>query len=100
MPTSALALVTNGMIYPPEEIDVEVCDRPVLNAVIEVRPTIKATVPPTQVGPAGTPTVVVATELKPQILSTVGPDVQTGGDEPTVISSEELKPVIRGAEEE
>lgn len=100
MPTSGLAIITRGMVYPPETINVEVCDSPFVSAIVEVRPTIRATVPPPTVPPAGTPAVVAAEELAPQIQSSEGPQIVAGQDEPAVVGAEELRPQIRKAEEE
>lgn len=100
MPTSALAIVTRGMIYPPEEINVEVCDKPIVSAVVEVRPTIRATTPPAAEGIAEAPKVVSSREIAPQIQSSQGPQIEAGQDDPTVVAAEELKPQITKAEEE
>ena len=100
MPTSALAIVTRGMSYPPEEIDVQVCDKPIVSAVVEVRPVIRATTPPATEGIADAPAVVSSREVVPQIQSIQGPQVEAGQDDPTVVAAEELKPQITKAEEE
>lgn len=99
MGLSALSLLTHGWHH-PGLVEVEVCEKPLLAAVVEVRPEIRATVPPPSVGPAGVPVVTTATELKPEILSTEGPSPSTTEDRPTVVSSVELRPVILDAEEE
>lgn len=99
MPTSALAIVTRGMLYPPDEIDVQVCDKPVVTAIVEVRPVLRVT-PPVQEGIAESPTVVSSREVAPQIQSSQGPQVEAGQDDPTVVAVEELKPQITKAEEE
>jgi len=99
MGTSGLAILTDGMIH-PGLVEVEVCEAPYISAVAEVRPTIRGTIPPPTVGPAGSPNIVKATELAPQIVKTKGPEVTTGKEEPNIISAEELVPVIRNTEED
>ena len=99
MPTCALAIVTRGMIY-PAEITVISSDKPRLAAVVEVRPTIRATVPPPEEGPAGKPTIVGAEQVTPRIVSTSGPQQDTGSDEPTITGAANLTPVILDTEEE
>lgn len=100
MPTSGLAIVTRGMVYPPDEITVTVADSPLVSAVVEVRPVIRATIPPETEGAAGVPTVVDAKKLAPEIRSSQGPQIDGGQDEPTVIDASELRPQITKAEEE
>ena len=99
MPTCALAIVTRGMIY-PAEITVISSDQPRLAAVVEVRPTIRATIPPDAEGPAGKPTIVGAEQVTPRIITTTGPEQDTGSDEPTITGAVNLAPVIVDTEEE
>lgn len=99
MGLSALSLFTHGWHH-PGLVEVEVCEKPLLTAVVEVRPEIRATIPPPSVGPAGTPVVIGSSELKPVILDAEGPPPETTEDRPTVVSSTELRPVILDAEEE
>lgn len=99
MPTCGMAIVTRGMVYPPSRIDVVVCDSPTMQAVVEVRPAIRGTVPPPVVGPAGVPRATAST-VRPQIRKTRGPEQQPPANEPKVVSSTDLRPVIRKAEEE
>lgn len=100
MPTCGMAIVTRGMIYPPSEIYPVVCDKPVLHAVVEVHPQIRATIPPTAEGPAGVPTVTATSELRPTLYKVEGPDVAAGQDKPTVVSTDDLKPQIVDTEED
>lgn len=100
MPTCGMAIVTRGMVYPPSEIYPVVCDKPSVNAVVEVRPQIRVAIPPVEEGPAGIPTVLASGELKPELIKVKGPDVGTGQDIPTVMSAENLKPQIVDTEEE
>jgi len=99
MGLSALSLFTHGWHH-PGLVEVEVCDKPIVSAVVEVRPEIRATVPPVAEGSATDPVIVAATELKPEIRETEGPPQSTSQDEPTVYSAEELAPQIRKSEEE
>ena len=100
MPTCGMAIVTRGMIYPPSEIYPVVCDKPVLHAVVEVHPQIRATTSPAVEGPAGVPTVTATSELRPTLYKVEGPDVAAGQDKPTVVSTDDLKPQIVDTEEE
>ena len=99
MPTTGLSMLTDGWHH-PGLVEVEVCDSPAVTAVVEVRPTIRATVPPPTVGQAGEPTVVAADEVRPEIRDTEGPQQSTGQEEPTVVAADEVVPQIRKAEEE
>ena len=99
MPTCGMAIVTRGMTYPPLEIDVISSEKPVVHSVVEVVPQIRATVPPSFVGPAGAPAVLSATSVTPVIKSTSGPQ-QSSGSETPYVEATELVPVIRKAEEE
>lgn len=99
MGTSALSLLTHGWHH-PGEVGVELSDHPTLSAVVEVRPTIRVTVPPQTVGPAGTPVVTGASELAPHIKETEGPQQGTGQETPHIVSAEDLVPVIKDTEEE
>lgn len=99
MPTSALAIVTRGMIYPPEETSPVVCEKPMLTAVVEVRPKTLAVIPAPTTTPENIPVILSAGDLKPD-MSAEGPDVATVGDKPKVLSAEDLRPTIREAEEE
>lgn len=99
MGTSALSLLTHGWHH-PGEVGVELCEHPLVQSVVEVRPTIRATVPPATVGPAGTPVVVGASELSPQIQETEGPQQGTDQEKPIIVSAEDLVPVIRDTEED
>lgn len=98
MGLSALSLLTHGWHH-PGEVGLEVAEHPMVQSVVEVRPTIRATVPPSTVGPAGVPVVVGASELSPQIQDTEGPQQGTDQEEPLITSAEELVPVIRDTEE-
>lgn len=100
MPTCGMAIVTRGMIYPPSEIYPVVCDRPVLHAVVEVHPQIRATIAPVAEGPAGVPTVLATGELRPELVGVRGPDIDAGQDKPTVVSTDDLRPQIVDTEEE
>lgn len=99
MPTSGLALVTNGMIYPPQEVFPVTADSPTLTAVIEVRPRMLASIPTPAPAAVGTPAILSAEELKPQ-MGAEGPDISATGETPKVLSAEDLRPTIRKAEEE
>lgn len=99
MGLSALSLLTHGWHH-PGLVEVEVCDAPSISAVVEVRPTVRATIPPEPVGPPGTPYIASASELRPVIVGTEGPQESTGQDEPHIVSAEELVPIIRDTEEE
>ena len=99
MGLSALSLFTHGWHH-PGEVEVEVCEHPSLTTVVEVRPTIRATVPPETEGPAGAPIVTGASEVRPTIQGTSGPQQGSGQDKPIVVSAEDLVPVIRDTEEE
>jgi hypothetical protein len=94
-----MAIVTRGMIYPPSEITVISSEKPTIHSVVEVKPQIRATVPPPTVGPAGTPMVISAARVAPEIRSTRGPQHSTGSETP-LVEATELVPVIRKAEEE
>lgn len=100
MPTCGMAIVTRGMIYPPSEIYPVVCDKPVLHAVVEVRPQIRATTPPEAEGPAGAPTVLATSELRPELRKVEGPEIDVGQDVPTVVSADDLRPQIVDTEED
>lgn len=99
MPTSGLALITNGLIYPPQEVFPTTAEHPTLTAVIEVRPRILGSIPTPAPAAVDAPAILGAEELKPQ-MGAEGPDVDATGDTPTVLSAEDLRPTIRKAEEE
>lgn len=99
MPTSGLAIVTRGMLYPPQEINPVVADKPTLTAVVEVRPQVLASVPIPPPAAVDAPVILSAQDLKPQ-MSAEGPAPATTGDVPKVLSAEDLRPTIRKAEEE
>lgn len=100
MPTCGMAIVTRGMIYPPSEIYPVVCDKPSVHTVVEVRPQIRATVPPVAEGPAGVPTVLASSELKPKLVRVRSPNIGVGQDKPIVVSTDDLRPQIVDTEEE
>jgi len=101
MPTCGMAIVTRGMTYPPYGSPTPtLCEKPVVHAVVEVRPQIRMVTAPVAEGPAGAPSVIAATMLKPQIRSARPPDTNTGQDIPTVISTDDLRPRIVDTEEE
>lgn len=99
MGLSALSMITHGWHH-PGLVEVEVCDTPTLTATVEVRPTVRGTIPPVVEGPAGAPVTLLGVELKPEMRKAQGPEQSTGSSDPTVLSAEELAPVIRKAEEE
>lgn len=99
MPTSGLALVTNGMIYPPQEVFPVSSEHPTLTAVIEVRPRMLASIPIPAPAAVDAPAILSAEELKPQ-MEAEGPAVDATGETPKVLSAEDLRPTIRKAEEE
>ena len=99
MGMSGLSMLTHGWHH-PGLVTVEVCDTPTVVTVVEVRPTMRGTVPPVVEGPAGAPVTLSGTELKPELRSADGPEQSTGSDDPTILSAKDLAPVIRKAEEE
>jgi hypothetical protein len=99
MAFTGLSALTDGWHH-PGSVGVTVCDAPNISAVVEVRPTIRATVPPEPVGPPGTPHITDASELYPKIVDSEGPTVSTGQDEPHIISAEDLVPIIVDTEED
>lgn len=99
MAFTALSILTHGWHH-PGEVAVEVSDAPNVMAVVEVRPTMRGTVPPPTGGPAGVPVTLSGVELKPELRKAEGPEQSTGSDDPTILSAKDLVPVIRKAEEE
>ena len=99
MGLSGLSIFAHGWHH-PGLVEVEVCATPTLTSVVEVRPTIRATVPPEPVGEPGTPSITAASELSPIIQESDGEQQVTSQDEPHVISAEELAPTIVDTEEE
>jgi hypothetical protein len=99
MALTALSAITDGWHH-SGLVEVEVCDAPTLVATVEVRPTLRCTVPPIVGGPAGAPVTLSGVELKPEMRGAKSPDQTTGSSEPTILSAEDLAPTIRRAEEE
>lgn len=99
MGMSGLSMLTHGWHH-PGLVEVEVCAHPEVLSVVEVRPTIRATVPPETVGDEGTPFIVGAAELAPVIVDSEGPDSGTDQETPHIVSAEDLVPIIRDTEEE
>lgn len=99
MAFTALSILTHGWHH-PGKVDLVVDESPTIVSVVEVRPTIKATVAPPTVGPAGKPVITGARNLTPRIVDMEGPQQQTGADEPGIVSAENLVPRITKAEED
>ena len=100
MPTSGLSIVTLGMVYPPQEITPVVPEKPVLTAVVEVRPQILASIPTPQPASVDSPVILSAEDLSPSIAGVDGPEPDATGDSPKVLSAEDLSPRIIEAVEE
>lgn len=99
MAFTGLSILTHGWHH-PGDIDVTTCEKPTITAVVEVRPTIRATVAPPTIGPAGAPSITAATNVAPKISSTEGPQQQADEETPNITSARNVVPKITKVEEE
>lgn len=99
MAFSALSILTHGWHH-PGEVDVVSAERPVITAVVEVKPKLRVESPQHVSSTVGVPTITGADPVVPRIVDTSSPQQQTGADEPTIVGAENLVPRITRAEED
>jgi len=99
MAFTALSIMTHGWHH-PGSVAVTTSEAPTITSVVEVRPTIRATVPPPTVGPAGAPSITAARSVTPRITRTTGPQQQVDGEKPNITSADNVVPRITKVEEE